>query len=147
MKVADIMTKQVHTIVPDKTLKECVLALKRHKVNGLVVMDGTQAIGTITKTDLFKVLLPTYAEIIEDERNITSFEYLEERAHRFYVKKVRDYMTGGLVTTTSNMPIIKAGSLMILKNVRQLPVVDNGTLVGIVTLTDIIHYIGDRLPL
>jgi CBS domain-containing protein len=36
----------------------------------------------------------------------------------------------------SDTTIVKAGSLMILRRVKQLPVVDNGKLPGIVTLTD-----------
>lgn len=145
MKVADIMTKQVHTIAPDKTLKDCVQLLKQRHVNGLVVVDDTTPMGIITKTDLFKALLPTYAEVMDDEVNISSFEYIEERAHKFYDVKVRDFIGPTLVTVDSAMPIIKAGSLMILKKLKQLPVVDNGKLTGIVTLTDITNSIAERL--
>jgi CBS domain-containing protein len=37
------------------------------------------------------------------------------------------------------MPIIRAGSQMILRRVKQVPVVDRNKLVGIITLTDIIN--------
>jgi acetoin utilization protein AcuB len=145
MKIADIMTKQVHTITPDKTLKECTQILKQRNVNGLVVLESEKVTGIITKTDLFKAILPSYADIIEDERNIASFEYIEERTHKLYDIKVRDFMSTPLITVDSNMPVIKAGSLMILKRVKQLPVVDNGALKGIVTLTDIMNAIADKL--
>lgn len=145
MKVADIMTKQVHTIAPDKTLKDCIQILKQRHVNGLVVVDGTTPMGIITKTDLFKALLPSYADVMDDETNISSFEYIEERAHKFYDIKVRDFIGPMLVTVDSAMPIIKAGSLMTLKKLKQLPVVDNGKLTGIVTLTDITNSIAERL--
>jgi len=39
----------------------------------------------------------------------------------------------------SDMPIVKAGSTMILRRVKQVPVVDKGKLVGVITLTDIIN--------
>ncbi len=145
MKTADIMTKQVHTIAPDKTLKECAEVLKQRNVNGLVVLDGTKVVGVITKTDLFKAILPSYADIMEDEQSLSSFEYIEERAHRLYDKKVRDLMSAPPITIDGDMPVIKAGSLMILRRVKQLPVVDDGALKGIVTLTDIINYISDKL--
>ena len=145
MKIADIMTKQVHTITPDKTLRECTQILKQRSVNGLVVVEKEKVAGIITKTDLFKAILPSYADIIEDERNIASFEYIEERAHRLYDIKVRDFMGAPLITVNSDMPVIKAGSLMILRRVKQLPVVDNGALKGIVTLTDIMNAIADKL--
>ena len=145
MKVADIMTKQVHTIGLDKTLKDCIQILKQQNVNGLIAVEGAAPVGIITKTDLFKALLPSYADIMEDEVNITDFEYIEERAHKLYDIKVRDFIMPLLITVDSSMPIIKAGSLMGLKKVKQLPVVDNGALVGIVTLTDITNSIAERL--
>jgi predicted transcriptional regulator len=43
MKIAEIMTKQVHTIGPDRTLKECADILKKHHVNGLVVIGWVKA--------------------------------------------------------------------------------------------------------
>lgn len=145
MKTADIMTKQVHTIAPDKTLKECAQVLKQRDVNGLVVLEGAKVVGVITKTDLFKAILPSYADIMEDEHLIASFEYIEERAHKLYDKKVRDLMSTPPITIDGDMPVIKAGSLMIRRRVKQLPVVDGGALKGIVTLTDIINYISDKL--
>jgi CBS domain-containing protein len=102
-------------------------------------------VGLITKTDLFKAILPSYSDIMEDEFHIASFEYIEERAHKLYDRKVSDLMGSPPITISSDMPIIKAGSLMILRRVKQLPVVDGGVLKGIVTLTDIINHIADKL--
>lgn len=141
MKTAEIMTKHVHIIGPDQTLKECAEILKKEHVNGLVVMKEGTVVGVITKTDIFKAILPSYADIMEDEHHIASFEYIEERAHKLYDLKVQNLMGSPPITITSDMPIVKAGSLMILRRVKQLPVVDNGKLSGIVTLTDIINYI------
>jgi len=145
MKIAEVMTKQVHTIGPDQTLKECAEILKKHRVNGLVVMNEGKVEGVITKADIFEALLPGYSDIIEDENNIASFEYIEERAHKLHDKKVQDLMGMPPITISSNTPIVKAGSLMIRNEVKQLPVVDNGRLSGIVTLTDIINYITEKV--
>ncbi len=144
MKTAEIMTKQVHTIEPDQTLKECAEILKKCHVNGLVVVEGGTIKGVITKADIFKAILPSYSDILEDENNIASFEYIEERAHKLYDQKVRALMGTPPITITSDTPLVKAGSLMILRRVKQLPVVDAGTLSGIVTLTDIINYITEK---
>ena len=40
IEVGKIMTKKVHTISPDSTLKECAQILKKTRVNGLVVQEG-----------------------------------------------------------------------------------------------------------
>jgi CBS domain-containing protein len=141
MKTADVMTKQVHTIGPDQTLKECAEVLKKHHVNGLVVVEAGAVKGVITKADIFKSLLPSYSDIMEDELHLASFEYIEERAHKLYDLTVKALMASPPVTVTSDTPMVKAGSLMIVKRVKQLPVVDNNKLSGILTLTDIINYI------
>ncbi len=145
MKIAEIMTKQVHTIGPDQTLKACAEILKKRHVNGLVVVEGGAVKGVITKADIFKAILPSYSDILEDEGNIASFEYVEERAHKLYDLEVRSLMGTPPITITSDTPIVKAGSLMILRRVKQLPVVDNGRLSGIITLTDIINYITEKI--
>lgn len=145
MKTAEIMTKRVHTIGPDQTLKECAGALRQHHVNGLVVVEGGTVAGVITKADIFKAILPGYSDIMEDERHLESFEYIEERAHKLYDLKVRALMGTPVIVITSDTPIVKAGSLMILRRVKQLPVVDNCRLSGIVTLTDIINHITEKI--
>ncbi len=145
MKTADIMTKQVHTVGPDQTLKECAELLKKHHVNGLVVTEQGLVKGVITKADIFRAILPSYSDIMEDENNIASFEYVEERAHKLYDLKVSALMGTPPITITGDTPIVKAGSLMIMRRVKQVPVVDNGRLAGIVTLTDIINSIAERI--
>jgi len=139
MKVSDIMIRKVCTIGPDNTLKECVAVLNECKVNGLVVVKKDKAVGVITKADIFKAVLPRYPDIIGEERYVSDLEYVEGRAKKLLEMKVEDLMGTPPITVSSDIPIIKAGSTMILRRVKQLPVVDKEKLVGIVTLTDIIN--------
>jgi CBS domain-containing protein len=78
MKIAKVMTKQVHTVGPDQTLKECAELLKKLHVNGLVVVNDGQVAGVITKADIFEAILPDYSDVIENESNIASFEQIEK---------------------------------------------------------------------
>ncbi len=139
MKVADIMTKEVRTIEPDKTLKECVLTMNKYRANGLVVVKNEKVVGVITKADIFKAILPRYPDIIDEERYMTDLEYIEERAHMLYEMKVSDIMGAPPITVSSDTPVVKAGSTMLLRRIKQVPVVDKNKLVGIITLTDIIN--------
>ncbi len=139
MKAADIMTKKVCTIKPDNTLKECNAVLNDCKVNGLVVVEKNKVVGVITRADIFKAVLPRYPDIIEDERYVSDLEYVEERAEKLFEMQVKDIMGTPPITVDSDLPIIKAGSIMILRRVKQVPVVDKEKLVGIITLTDIIN--------
>lgn len=50
---------------------------------------------------------------------------------------VRDWMTRDVITVSPNTTVLEAGQLMVDRTIRRLPVVENGTLVGIVTYGDV----------
>jgi CBS domain-containing protein len=104
MKTAEIMTKEVHTIGSDQTLKECAELLKKRRVNGLVAVQDGKVEGVITKADIFRAILPAYSDIMEDEKNIVSFEYIEERAHKLHDLEVRALMGTPPITITGDTP-------------------------------------------
>lgn len=53
--------------------------------------------------------------------------------------RVRDIMTTKVITVTSNTTISKADEVMATNNISRLPVVDNGKLVGIVSVKRIMN--------
>ncbi|MBW2449857.1 MAG: CBS domain-containing protein [Deltaproteobacteria bacterium] len=58
IKVRDIMTKNPITVPPDYTAEETAQVLLESKISGAPVVDaGGQIVGTITQTDLFRVLI------------------------------------------------------------------------------------------
>jgi len=65
-------------------------------------------------------------------------EYIEERIFKCLGTRVEKIMGTPPVTTPSNVPIVKAGTILVLRRIKQIPVVDDGALVGIVTLSDIL---------
>ena len=137
MKVAELMRKTVFTVNKDASVKECGDLIEKHNVNGLPVMDGDKMVGIITRADIFKSILPTYSEIYVNETYLTDFEFIEERIHKINELKAKDIMTPNPQTLEQDVPLVKAGALMILRKVKQMPVVEKGRLVGIITLTDI----------
>jgi CBS domain-containing protein len=138
MKIGKIMSRRVHTIRPDNSLEECAKILERTRVNGLVVTEGKKVVGVITKTDIFKAILPRYPENVEEERHMSDLEQIKERVSKLFEMSVKDIMGSPPITVSSDVPIIRAGSIMLLRRVKQIPVVDGEKLVGIITFTDII---------
>jgi acetoin utilization protein AcuB len=65
------------------------------------------------------------------------FKYIEERIDKICVLKVKDLMGSPAMTVDIDMPLVKAGSIMVLRRIGQMPVMDGDRLVGIITLTDI----------
>ena len=58
IKVKDIMTRDVITVPPDYTVEETAQVLEKNRISGLPVVDADgQLVGTITQTDLFRVLI------------------------------------------------------------------------------------------
>ena len=58
IKVKDIMTKDVITVPPDYTVEETAQVLEKNRISGVPVVDADgQLVGTITQTDLFRVLI------------------------------------------------------------------------------------------
>jgi len=138
MKISEIMSRDVRTTTPEATLKESLELLAKERLNGLVVVEGDKVVGLVTKADIFRAILPTQADIAEDELLMQDPEYVEERIFKCLGARVEKIMGTPVITVTGNLPIIKAGSIMVLRRIKQIPVVDDGALVGIVTLSDII---------
>ena len=58
VKVKDIMTKDVVTVLPDYTVEETAQVLQKNRISGAPVVGANgQLVGTITQTDLFRVLI------------------------------------------------------------------------------------------
>ena len=58
IKVKDIMTRDVITVPPNYTVEETAQVLLKNKISGAPVVDADgQLVGTITQTDLFRVLI------------------------------------------------------------------------------------------
>ena len=51
--------------------------------------------------------------------------------------KVKDWMTSNVITTRRNTSISSAHQIMRENNVRRLPVVEDGQLIGIITIGDV----------
>ncbi len=62
------------------------------------------------------------------------------------IKKVKDYMSTPVNVIERNEPIQRARNLMFKYSIGRLPVMDNGTLVGIVTKYDITNRISQAAP-
>jgi CBS domain-containing protein len=117
MLVSDIMNKSVVTISPDESVSLASRLLSRHNVGSLPVCGSDGKLhGIVTDRD---IVLRCVAG--------------ESEPHNTPVKNI---MTRSLVTVSSNDNITHASELMSSAQVRRLPVVDNGKLVGMLSLGD-----------
>jgi acetoin utilization protein AcuB len=115
------------------TLNWATKLLKEKKIKHLPVLDGKRKLaGVITDRDL-KRASASDATLLE----VHELLYLLDKV------KLSEVMTKRPKTATPAMTLQKAARLMVDGGIGCLPVVEKGKLVGIVTQTDLLDYLGN----
>lgn len=128
MKVTDIMTHNPVTIRPDNTLREALEAMEQNDCHHLPVLSGEgHLVGIITARDCRLALrLP---DIVQE------YWRDEDLANRLLVGAV---MTVAPITAEPEMPVVEAARLLLVHYVSCLPVMRGESLVGIITISDVL---------
>lgn len=113
MKVKEVM-KQPFIIEKDMGLREAAKIMSSKGIGSLIFMTGDKIKGIITDTDLV--------------RNFSSNG------------KVANVMSKNVITISPDDSVEKAATLMRKNSIKRLPVLDDGMLVGIITVTDLIAH-------
>jgi CBS domain-containing protein len=114
--IKDIMTTDCVTAGTSDTIYEVAVKMKEQDIGFIPVVDGKKLIGVVTDRDL---VLRGYAEKHSGSTSIA------------------EMLTGEIKTVTSSISVDEAARLMAANQIRRLPVVDNGELVGIVAIGDL----------
>ena len=118
MKVCDIMSSRVVCIGQDEPVSAAAKLLKRSNVGALPVCDtGRRLRGIVTDRDIVTRCIALDADPTET--------------------RVAEIMSRGVVTASPLDEAHHAARVMSGDQVRRLPVVDEGKLVGMVTLCDL----------
>jgi len=117
MKVKDIMTKNVAYIRPDSTVSDAAKLMQQYDVGAIPVCDNNGVVGLVTDRDIVlrNVVVGT------DPRTTP----------------VSNIMTTNVSTVSPDTDVSMLSDIMAKKQIRRVPVVDNNTLVGIVSLGDL----------
>jgi len=139
MKVSEIMNTQVHTILPDTKMKIVNRTMQKYNLSYLfVVNEKKELLGVITYSDLFRLVLPSYQKVMEEGLLWLSPEIIESQAQNLMDRPVKEFMEKNVLKTYPDEMVFKAGAEMIAHSVKQLPVVENNKLVGVISFHDIL---------
>jgi tRNA nucleotidyltransferase (CCA-adding enzyme) len=117
--IRQVMRDCAVTVLPEQTLTDAVRVLCEHHLSGApVVSSEGDILGYISESMLMDVLFD------EDARSAL----------------VEDYMVTGVHVVHPDDSIASAASTFALYEVRRLPVVENGQLVGVLTRRDLLQY-------
>ncbi len=97
-------------------------------------------VGIISDKDILSKLYPSYEEVISDFVHARRFEDMEDRLGELAGFKAKDIMTTTIYLTYPERPIMKALSKMLLRNIRQMPVVEenqDNILIGMISRSDV----------
>lgn len=120
MLVSEIMTKNVVTVNSDYTILEACKRYFRHRIGCLVVLQDRRVVGIVTERDLISKVI------------------IGQKDH--FEVKVKAIMSKDIITIHPDADVKEAADVMKKNKIKKLPVVsDNGDLVGIITITDIIY--------
>lgn len=139
MKVKEIMTTKVITIGCDENVIKAASVICLKKISGIPVVDANKTlIGIVSEKDILRAIYPTYQEFFDNPLDFKAFTDLSRRYQDISNLKIKEIVSGRLITVNQDTTLLEALSLMIIKRVRRIPIIDNdGLLVGIVSQGDI----------
>jgi CBS domain-containing protein len=127
MNIASILASKgshVVTIRPDATIREAVRLLAQHNIGGLIVVDThAYPVGIITERGIMR-------EVARNER--------------VFDARVDAVMTREVVVGVPGDDVMSVAHTMTERRFRHLPIMDGGTLVGIITIGDVLKAERDR---
>ncbi|MGC9515254.1 CBS domain-containing protein [Methanocrinis sp.] len=130
MRVRDLMTYPILSVGVDTTVFDAIQMMVRENKGSVLVVEGgllKQVVGIATTSGIFKQV---FAKGI-DPRSVMIWEMMTPAP---------------LVTIGPNASTKKAAETMREHNIRRLPVVECGALVGIITSKDLLRCVGDSGP-
>lgn len=138
MQVQEVMSTGVVTASPTDSVRSVVIKmLSRHRGAIPVIDDTNQLIGLVALRDVMLPLYPNFGEYIHDNVHSRDFREMEDGYPDVLQKTVEDIMSRNPLTVSPTTCVLEAASYMGLKNFRRIPVVEEGKLVGMLSLGDI----------
>ena len=129
--VSSIMTREVVTLKNTDTLENAEQQFKAKKIRHIPIVKGSKVIGILSYTDLLRI---SFADAFsEDTHEVDTSVYT-----LFTIEQV---MARNLVSVSPNATVKEVAEIFAAREFHALPVIDEGTLVGIVTTTDLIKYL------
>ncbi len=101
----------------DATVKEAVEIINKHEIGCLIVTKNGKTIGIMTERDILKRIIP--------------------KSKNPEKTKVSEIMSTPLIVGGPDMYIEDAARLMFKKDIKKLPIMEDGKLVGLLTFSDI----------
>lgn len=127
--VSDIMETDIISINFDDTLKDAANVFENIKIRHIPVVSGETLLGIVSKSDVSR--MKQFCQLLESG-NQALLDELENKRVKSLMRKP--------ITINANDTVEKAIELFTQNHFHALPVMNDGSMVGIVTSTDILRH-------
>ncbi len=139
MKAKDVMTTRVVAVMGDTTVAEVAQRLLQHRVSAAPVVDRDgKLVGIVSEGDLLRHVGPDrtprswWLGLFDADSGAKDYT----KAHG---RHVRDVMTKNVISVTEDTPVADIAELLETRQIKRVPVVRDGRVVGIVSRANLIH--------
>lgn len=144
LKAKDIMTSQVITLTPETSVTEAAAVLLGKHINGCPVVNATGGlVGVLCQADLVaqqkKLTLPTVFTLLDGMVPLSSMGDLDHEMEKIAAMTVEHAMSADPETVTPETALEDIATLMVERGFHTLPVLDGGTLVGVIGMEDVLR--------
>lgn len=145
----DLMTRDVAVVHPETSLLEAVRLMARRRISGMPVVDDHGAIvGMISEGDLvrwhegYTDRQARWLDMLAEGFDLAP-DFLD--GVRDQQRRIKSIMSPGAIMVSETMPAREIAHLMYSKNIKRVPVVRDGKLVGIVARSDLVRALAEKL--
>lgn len=128
IRVRDCLSVDPATVGPKDSLRKVMSLLRRRDIRSVPVIENGKLIGIVTDRDVRQVA--TAYRLFRDEDEIR--RYTENLT-------VTAAMTADPMTIAPDAPLVEAAKILETYRISSMPVVDDGRLVGMLTVTDVLR--------
>ncbi|MBP8626753.1 MAG: CBS domain-containing protein [Syntrophorhabdaceae bacterium] len=121
MKVVELMNKDVITCRPSEPLTVIINKFELFNIAGMPVVDKGKLVGIICQSDILKKV----------------------KSENFHNLTVKDVMVENVICASPAESVVTVAKMMVEKKINRVPIVENDTIVGIVTRGDIIKAVAE----
>ena len=146
MKARDIMSTKVVTVSPSTSVRDIAGLMVEKHVSGLPVLDDNGTlVGMVSEGDLLR--RPEIGTQKHRRRWVSFFSGVDSQAREFtksHALRAGDVMTKQVIHVSEETPLGDVVGLMEKHNIKRLPVLSDGKLVGIVSRADLLRALAAR---
>lgn len=139
MRIREIMTIHPIYIHKDADMRRAAEIISIAEVSDIMVVDDDKNfIGVISEGDLLRTILPNFDEVVDSGGTLSDvFAFFVHKGSDLASYPIMPIVIKHSITLKLDDEVAQAATIMIEKQIRSLPVVDDGKLVGSLSRADI----------